>query len=252
MADFFYRLGRLAGPAVRKGRWIWHTLVGTEGDEIAAELAVGRDLAAAMEAELGTDRDEALAAYVSEIGKGLVERVRDQRRSFRFGIVQGRDPNAFALPGGFVYVTRPLLDLCGQDRDEIAFVLGHEMGHVIRKHAINRVIQSSAIGLVAKAAPAAGGALAAWVRRSGVRLLESAYSRADEHDADSLGVRLARAAGHDPDASIQLLQRLHAAHEGPEPPPWLSTHPPVRERVARIRETLRESRADESSDPKAT
>ena len=110
MAGFFYNLGRKVGPKVRKGKWIWHSLTGTEADSIEAEYEVGLDLACEIRAQFGGKslRNE----MVDEIGRRLTKRVVNKQRKFSFEIVEGDEPNAFALPGGVIFVTEPILKLC--------------------------------------------------------------------------------------------------------------------------------------------
>ena len=275
MSDFFYRIGRFVGPSARKGRWIWQTLVGAEGDEISAEHAVGRDLAAAMEAEVGVDDDESANARLAAVADELTRRVANRRRSFRFTIASAAPPNAFALPGGFIFISRSLLELCEWNDDEIAFVLAHEMAHVIRKHAIDRIIQSSALSVITRAAPGPSGALGKWVRRAGSKILDGSYSQDNEFDADELGARLAIAAGFAYDGPERLLRRLarFAADphdiENSQPNPsgadgetetsagrkprdtdstaatflrYVSSHPPFEDRIRRVRIVARDTR----------
>ena len=80
---------------------------------------------------------------VAAVGSRLADAVKDRRREFRFSLVRAGVSNAYALPGGFVFITEPLLDLCAQDRDELAFLLGHEMGHVLRGHARSQLTAST-------------------------------------------------------------------------------------------------------------
>jgi len=97
--------------------------------------------------------------------------------------------------------------MCIRDRDELAFIIGHEMAHVIRGHAMDRFISNSAIAIGSIAAPVRG-LIARWLRTVGVKFLESAYSQDLELEADNLGARLTAAAGYDPKAPAQLLSRL--------------------------------------------
>ena len=237
--SLFYKLGRMTGPAARKGRWMWNTLVGSEDDEIDAENAVGRDLADEMKQQCGVHRDPQSVALLDSLAGPLVARVRDRRRTFTFTVIGGDAPNAFALPGGHVFVNRPLLELCDWDPEETAFVLGHEMAHVIRRHAIGRVLRNSAVSVAARAVPGGAGTIAGWVRGAGVRLLQQAYSRENELDADELGARIAVAAGASPEAPARLLQRLASAStdSASDQPPlaeYFASHPPFAERIRHI------------------
>ena len=161
-------------------------------------------------------------------------------RTFHFDAFHCGEPNAFALPGGFIFISRPILDLCGWNDDEIAFILGHEMGHVLSGHAIDRIMTSSTMAAVSRAAPVQG-PLGAWLRNVGIRYLETAYSRDNETDADQLGVRLAAAAGYDPQGAIRLLSRLAQLHQSPDPlalGEYFSTHPTAEIRIQAIRRYL--------------
>jgi predicted Zn-dependent protease len=240
MSGLFYNLGRQVGPKVRKARWIWESLTGTQADAIRLEHAVGLDLAHEARQQLQIDSDQRTRELLEEIGYQLSSRLAHQLRSFRFEAYRGGQPNAFALPGGFIFVSTPLLELCQWNKDQIAFLLGHEMAHVVRGHAIERIVAGSAISAAARTAPAPG-TLGAWLRNAGMRFLETAYSRSHELDADALGVRLAAAAGYEPQASIQLLSHLAAISGSADSKSlgeYFSTHPTAQARIDNIRERL--------------
>ncbi|MHC4520721.1 MAG: M48 family metalloprotease, partial [Planctomycetota bacterium] len=96
--------------------------------------------------------------------------------TFHFDAFLAGEPNAFALPGGFVFISRSIVELCQWDEDEVAFILAHEMAHVIKRHAIERIVTNSAISMASRAAPTRG-VLGPWLQRVGIRFLETAYSR---------------------------------------------------------------------------
>ena len=114
------------------------------------------------------------------------------------------------------------------------------MAHVIRRHAIDRILSQRALKAITLASPAAR-SIAPWVRTVGVQWLEKAYSQDQEYEADELGGRLMRAAGVDPAGSIRMLERLGALEPGGGASGlgnWLSTHPPTADRILRLREQL--------------
>jgi predicted Zn-dependent protease len=233
----FYELGRITGVQFRKAKWMWHSVAGSEADAIHAEYRVGRDMSAVVLEETPRDTDQTTQAMLDEVGGKLTPVVRNRLHRFQMTLVNPDRPTAFALPGGFIFVARPLVHLCDQDRDEVAFVLAHEMAHVIRRHAIERLLQEKVISALALASPARG-ALASWIRQVGVQGLARAYSRDQEFEADELGQLLTRAAGFDPSGAIRLLQRLEGLEGMPGPlglGSYLSTHPPIAERVRRLR-----------------
>ncbi|MHC4174181.1 MAG: M48 family metallopeptidase [Planctomycetota bacterium] len=241
MSRLFYNLGRKVGPKVRKAKWIWQSMVGSEADAIKVEHDVGQDLAREIRHQLGLDQEPQIRQMLNEVGPRLAARVANKSRTFSLEAITGTEPNAFALPGGFIFVTRSLVELCQWNHNEVAFILAHEMGHVIRKHAMNRIVSNSAIAAASRAAPVRG-LLAGWLRRAGVQFLESAYSQDMESEADKLGVRLTAAAGYDPHAAVQLLRRLAKLNSTVSQfnlGSYFSSHPPFDVRIQNINRLLR-------------
>ena len=241
MSRLFYNLGRVVGPKVRKAKWIWQSIVGSEADAIKVEHDVGRDLAREIRHQLGLDREPQIRQMLNEVGPRLASCVANKSRTFSLEAVKGTEPNAFALPGGFIFVTRSLVELCQWNQDEVAFILGHEMGHVIRGHAMSRIVSNSAIAAASRAAPVRG-LLSGWLRRVGVQFLESAYSQDLESEADKLGVRLTAAAGYDPHAAVQLMRRLAKLNSPAgqfDLGSYFSSHPPFNLRIHNINRLLR-------------
>jgi predicted Zn-dependent protease len=240
--SLFYNLGRKVGPKVRKARWVWTSVTGTEAETIELERGVGADLAEEARLQLEPDTDPEARRLLDKTGRRVVDRVADKRRTFRFEPFLAGEPNAFALPGGYIFVSRPIMELCRWDESEVAFILGHEMSHVIKGHAIERIVMNSAISTASRAAPVRG-VLGPWLKRVGVQFLETAYSRDHELEADRLGVRLARAAGYDPQAGIRLLTRLAELKAAPDPlnlGEYFSTHPTFDLRIRSIRQFLKQ------------
>ena len=244
MSGLFYNLGSRVGPKVRKAKWIWQSIVGSEADAITVEHDVGRDLAREIRHQLGIDQEPQIRQMLNKIGPRLAVCVANKSRAFSFEAIKGTEPNAFALPGGFIFVTRSLVELCQRNKNEVAFILGHEMGHVIRGHAMQRIISNTAISAASRAAPIRG-LLAGWLRRVGVQFLESAYSQDLESEADKLGIRLVAAAGYDTKACVQLLSRL--AELSPpvgqfDPGSYFSSHPAFKIRIQNINHLLSKQR----------
>jgi predicted Zn-dependent protease len=234
-------LGRKVGPKVRKAKWIWQSIAGSEADAITVEHEVGQDLSREIRHQLELDQEPQTKQMLDEIGHRLAACVANKSRRFSFETVKGTEPNAFALPGGFIFVTKSLVELCQGNQDEVAFILGHEMGHVIRGHAMNRIMGHSAIGAASQAAPIRG-LLGSWLRKVGVRFLESAYSKELESEADKLGVRLVAAAGYEPRACARLFARLAKLRLPPgqfDLGSYFSSHPPFKVRIQNVNALLR-------------
>jgi len=240
VSSMFYNLGKMVGPKVRKAKWIWQSMTGSEADTIKMEYEVGRDLARDIRNQVELDHELDTKQMLNEIGPHLAEYVANRFRTFSFETIKGAEPNAFALPGGFIFITRPLVELCGEDQDELAFILGHEMAHVIRGHAMKRIISDSAINVASHAVPIRG-QLSGWLRKVGIQFLESAYSQELESQADKLGVRLSDAAGYNPNASMQLLRRLaeqNSSESQSDLGSYFSSHPPFEVRIRNINQLL--------------
>lgn len=238
MSGLLYNLGKKIGPKVRKAKWMWQSIASTEADAIKAEQEVGHDLAHRIRHYLA--QDEKTGQILNEVGHRLAACVTNKSRTFSFETIKGTEPNAFALPGGFIFVTRSLIELCRWNRDEIAFILAHEMAHVIRGHAMDRIIGNSVITAASRAAPSRG-RLSGLLRRKGVQFLQSVYSRDLESEADKLGMRLVSAAGYKPHACVQLLSRLaklSSADSQSNIGNYFSSHPPFKVRMHNLNRLL--------------
>ncbi len=192
------------------------TVLATEADD----ARVGEEAEQQAIAELGILQDETLQRYVQEVGARVAAHAPATGFDYRFQVVDPWTPNAFALPGGAIFVSRGLLALTNSE-DELANVLAHEIVHVARRHA-------AAQQLVAKATPFAFG----WWGAGQI----AAYARDQERDADETGQRLAAAAGYDPAAMSSLLRGLEQEERiqlgASRLPSFLQHHPANTERMA--------------------
>ena len=206
------------------------------------ERELGQEAASEVELTIGLVRDPALAGYVREIGRRLVVQAKErQETAYEFHVADDTEPNAFALPGGFVYVTRGILALANSE-DELAGVIGHEIGHVVARHSVRRLeattpftvlfgIPSAIVGVVS---PALGGILGG-VGKLASGLVLAPYSREQEREADKIGIELAARAGWDPaglPAMLHTLEREQAlAGSDPSRVSFFANHPATPERV---------------------
>ena len=217
----------------------------------AWDRKVGADASKDLESNVGLYDDPKLTAYVNDIGQKVVSQVSNRQYDFQFHIIDQQVPNAFSLPGGYVYVTRGLLSLTNSP-DELACVLGHETTHVIRRHAAQRMEAATVPGIfalpgavVGTISPMAGDLLAAPAQGVGGLFL-AGYSRDQEREADRTGQELAARAGFDPYALSEFLDRLGqfetlATKPGDQRIPSIfQTHPQTPERVAATRKRAQE------------
>jgi predicted Zn-dependent protease len=243
MTGFFRNMGRMLGGGLRKADWLAASLTGTEEDASTAEQRVGRDLAQAFLQQCRLDPDPEAIAFLADMHDLLTATLQGKRRQFVIRSVLSAEPNAFAFPGGYIFVTRSLLALCQGDAAAIAFVLGHEMGHVVRRHAVDRVMTSSVLTGTLGRLPV-GGLLGRSLIQLASSLLNQGYSRDQELEADAFGVRVARCAGFDPQGAVRLLDRLDRLAGRTADPAgvsrYFSSHPPFGERIAAINRALRE------------
>jgi predicted Zn-dependent protease len=236
MKGLFYKLGKMVGPSVRKVNWIWQSMTAAEADAIRAEHDLGQDLAREIRNRLELDTEPRPARILNKAGHHLTACVANKLRTFSFEAIKGTEPNAFALPGGFIFASRSLLQLCEWNADEIAFILAHEMAHVIRGHAMDRIITNSAIAVGSKALHVRGLG-AGWLAQVGTKFLKSAYSQDLELEADTLAARLVAAARYDTGAPTQLLTRLSQLNrpaKQSELANYFSSHPPFSLRIQNI------------------
>ncbi len=185
-----------------------------------------------------TDTNDARIPVVTQLVARLAAALppAERRYQFRAALIDRPVVNAFALPGGYIFVSRSLVELCERNQDEVAFILGHEMSHVIRGHAMDRIITNSAISLGTKFTSVRG-PITALLNNVGVRFLESSYSQELEMEADKLGVRLVVAAGYNAKAAAVLLSRLAKLNpSGAESNfgHYFSSHPSINLRIQNI------------------
>ena len=236
-----YLVGRLAGKQFLKAKWMWQSVTGNENEAIQAEQAAGRDMAKVVEEQSQGSGSPEFQILLDNIAKPLAERVKNRNHRFEIKVLLSDNPTAFALPGGFIFIAPSLVELAEKNSDELAFVIGHEMAHVIRRHAIDRILSQKALSIASLATPA-GRAVAPWLRSVGMQWLEKAYSREQEFEADVLGSRLAQVAGFDPRGALRMLERFRSLDGSSDPlglSAYLSTHPPIDDRQQHIREQLR-------------
>jgi predicted Zn-dependent protease len=213
------------------------------------ERTLGAEEAEKVEKSMGLVDDPEIVAYVKAVGRRLAKHSPRRDVRYTFQIVDMEAPNAFALPGGYVYVSRGLLVLVNSE-DELAGVMGHEIGHVAGRHAVQRLtrvaatsplrivtgIAGAAVGIVA---PRVGGAIAS-AGQVASALIIAPYSRDQEREADQVGQNIAARGGWNPEGLTFLLKSLGRAEKlrsGEErQSSFFDTHPTTGERVAKTKE----------------
>lgn len=206
------------------------------------EIEMGRQSAAAAESQLGLVDDQRLQDYVQRLGIQLAEASERPSLPWAFRVVDDPTPNAFAAPGGFIFVTRGLLALMGNEAEFVS-VLGHEIGHVTARHSVARISRQQlaqiGLGVGAMVSPtiAEFGELAA----GGLQVLFLSYGREDERQADELGYDYALAQNYDVREMTNVFAALQQSAKlaGRSPvPTWLASHPYPAERINLIEQRL--------------
>jgi predicted Zn-dependent protease len=211
---------------------------------VEQEIALGKQAAPEMAKEFGgLSQDQALQARVSDMGKAIVQ-ASDAGKSpyqFEFHVLADQQTvNAFALPGGQIFVTEAMLKLLETD-GELAGVLAHEIFHVVGRHSAEQAARAQlADGLTGAAVMAAydpnnpSSAGSAQVAQLISQMIGMRYGREDELESDNLGVKYMAQGGYDPRAMITVMQKLEQAGNGQAPPEFFSTHPSPDRRIEQI------------------
>jgi predicted Zn-dependent protease len=212
------------------------------------ERKAGEQFAASIRKQFDLVEDDFVVAYINNLGRYLIQHLEIQHFPFRFYVINDEILNAFAGPGGHIFVFSGLV--MDMDRvDELAAVLCHEIGHVSARHISARIEQNKMIALATLLGLLAGaliggeaaGAVMTGSMAAGMQK-QLSYSRNDERQADQLGFKYMDASGFDPGGMVDLLQRLERAQfVGPDAvPSYLLTHPGGSERIANTQMMLSE------------
>ncbi len=209
------------------------------------DVEIGRQSAAEVERQLPILNESEVQRYVSAIGESLAAEAPGPKFPYQFKVVNVSDVNAFALPGGFMYINRGLV-AAAQDEAELAGVMGHEMAHVALRHGTN---QASKAYLAQAGLGVLGGLLGRGstsqvieaVGGFGLNSLFLKFSRDDEEQADIVGAQIMARAGYDPMAMARMFETLRqqAGRDPSKLEQFLSDHPSPKNRAARIQKEVR-------------
>jgi len=202
------------------------------------EIQMGREADAEVSASLGLVADDGWQTYVQSLGDRMALASERPNLPWTFRVVDDPVVNAFALPGGFIYITRGILTHFSSEA-ELMGVLGHEIGHVTARHSVSQMsrAQLAQLGLGVGSILAPDLAPLAEAAGAGLGLLFLRYGRDDERQADDLGLRYMTRENYDPRemaATFEMLADASGAAEGGRVPAFLSTHPDPLERRDRI------------------
>jgi predicted Zn-dependent protease len=214
----------------------------------AQEIQLGQQMDVEVRREMGVYDDPELQRYVEDVGMRLARASERPNIPWHFTVVDVPAVNAFALPGGYIYLTRGIMPFLDNEA-QLAGVLGHEIGHVTARHSAQQYTQATSAGIgltllsvfVPEARPFGG------VAESALSVLFLKYGRDDERQADQLGVQYAARTGWDPAGVAGMLNTLARLDEASGSrkgvPNWLSTHPAPADRVQEIQANIQQASA---------
>jgi beta-barrel assembly-enhancing protease len=215
-------------------------IVGTSQEE---EVAIGRQIAGNLLGASPLVKDRLLQKYVNNVGRWVASQSERPDLPWHFGVIETKDINAFAAPGGYIFVTRGLY-MQLQNEAALAGVLAHEIGHVIRQHHLKVLQQSSLVDL-------GGQALAKQVGNnekvqkligSGAEVVARSLDKNAEFEADSIAVVLSARAGYDPFSFPEVLQEIgHIAKDDNSVELLFKTHPHPDERLEKLNVAMNDS-----------
>jgi predicted Zn-dependent protease len=206
------------------------------------EIAMGRANDSAVVQEMGLVADQGLQQYIAGIGQKLAGVSERPQLEWSYKVVEDPVVNAFAVPGGFIYITRGILGYLNNEA-QLASVMGHETGHVTARHTVSQISKQElaqlglGIGMIVSPTVAQFGNVAS----AGLSVLFLKFSRDDETQADELGLRYMTKAGYDPrqmPGVFTMLGKVSAAEGAGKTPAWLSTHPDPGNRFADINQKI--------------
>lgn len=209
------------------------------------EIEIGREVAANVIAQFGLVSDEKLTEYVNLVGLTVAQFSPRQDLLYRFAILDSDIVNAFAAPGGYIFVSKGLLSLLA-DEAQLAGVLAHEIIHVAKRHVIKEIQKSKIAQAVIPSYVKASAGQAEWMSQVtdlAIATIWKGLSREDELESDRLGLELCRQAGYDAQAFSEVLQLLRARAKHKTSAKnlsfLLSSHPKLDDRLLLVSEKLK-------------
>lgn len=216
----------------------------TMAQDVSLDKKLGAENALIVEQEMGIYHHDSLHSLVNAVGEKLVSRLKSNPFEFKFFLVDSPEPNAFALPGGYIYLTRGILPII-ETEDELAGIMAHEIIHVMQRHSVKQMKKGMVTGLLkipGNVVNSVTGTNLGNILNAPISLTSGAfiakYSRGHEAEADKFGIQLAASAGYKTDALADALERLTKEIElltgGAEQHSYFSDHPYTPSRINSI------------------
>jgi beta-barrel assembly-enhancing protease len=212
------------------------------------EVQMGAETAAQVNAQLPMLNDATINAYVNSLGNAIARRTERADLTWRFAVVNSEVINAFAVPGGYIYINRGILTNAANE-SELAGVLGHEIEHVVRRHSVQQMEKAQGanvgVGLACALTRVCENTAAQAAIQVGGTAVFAKFSRGAEQEADEEGFRDLIDAGINPRGMLTFFQKLLAEEQrsggGGNASAWFSDHPGTQDRIADIQRLLNEN-----------
>ncbi len=215
------------------------------------ERELGTETARKIEAQYGVYNNKAWLDKIRSIGLKVAKHSDRPELDYQFRVLNTKMVNAFALPGGFVYVTRGLMD-SGISEMELANVLGHEIAHAAKRHSMRQLERNLGIALVLQLATRGKSGAVQLSTQVAHLLLDRGYSREYEFEADNAGAYYTWKAGYNPWGMVLFLERLQKiskGRDGGNVATWFSTHPDTDDRIQRLTRQMQDMKVARPSGP---
>lgn len=242
------KLQNLMNPESKEGKILsGATQVLSSSQEVSydTERTIGETLALESMQRFGKPvNNESLQRYVNLVGSSVARNSRRSTIPYRFVVLDSEVRNAFAAPGGVIFVSRGLLDVM-ENEAELAAVLAHEVGHVAEKHALKSIRRAQflqGVGTISAATMrgSEGKKFESMIGDLQTALFDKGLDKGMEYEADLAAVETSYRTGYDPGAMVNVLEKLKALQEkDTENGSWFSTHPPLDERIARLNAAMK-------------
>ena len=203
------------------------------------DVDLGREVSKDAERQLPLLNDPQVDAYVNAVGRRLAAKAPGEKYPYQFKVINDRGINAFALPGGYVYINRGVIEAADNEA-QLASVIAHEIGHVALRHGTNQASKAYAaqVPLAILGGALGNNSVGAVLAQLGAGFAANSvllkYSRDAERQADILGTQILYDNGYDPRGGSQFFEKIEAESKSGRPPQWLSSHPNPENRVELI------------------
>ncbi len=205
------------------------------------EVAIGESLVEDIESKNKVTQDSTLADYINQVGQKIASGSDRRDVEYHFKVLESEEINAFACPGGFIYIYAGLLRIMDNEA-QLAGVLAHEIGHVVARHSVKRLQQVLGLQVLLSLALGESSELAQKALATGMGVILQGYSRQNEFEADYNGAYYMTKAGYNPEGMIQLFGKFEEMEKGRKNAfldQLLASHPPTPDRIAKVKEHIK-------------